>query len=245
AWDAGGADAPRLVTPVAYSEQQGWKERKRTVWLSDGACVDAEAFNFVMQRAPGATITHEATPNADRYSQRKVLNFYVDGHRVAMLMPYQLDAPAGVAAVLESVRGDHQETADRCPKPSRRTLQGVGRALYFSINQRIDAPESDYRFYLCKDALAAAVAPVTDMLTVLWDKPEQCLTWLLMCWQGLAEEVKACTGRTRAEWLRMIEEAKQEDEQADQQPQPQAPAPHRAFESARAQQLPFTFDLAA
>jgi hypothetical protein len=108
AWEAGGANAPVRVRPVAYSEQQGWKERRRHVWLSDGACVDADAFNLILERAPGADLTHEATTDADRYKHQKVLNFYVDGRRVGMLMPYQLDAPAGVAAILETVKADQE-----------------------------------------------------------------------------------------------------------------------------------------
>jgi hypothetical protein len=244
AWTAAGEAAPNRVRPVAYFETQGYKERTRHAVLSSGVCVDADALNFMLARAPGAILTHDAT--ADKRSSGYVLSFYVEGRRVGMLMPYTAERRDGVAAILDA-QGEQETERLRPVITDADRAARVGRFLGGRINGKADSAEADYSFYQHADRLAelAGRAKYPDLLAALREKPAHVLTFLLMCWQDAGRELMACTGRTRGEWLGMIDEPggqaeEEEEREAQARPTPE-PAPLPSFDGRRARQLGLGF----
>jgi hypothetical protein len=203
AWSAGGEAAQRRVYPVAYSEVQGWKSRAAYVYLDDATCVDAGAFAYISRRVEGAAWAHERQD--DRRSSRNVVNVYSHGRRVGMVMPYFRDAPEEAAKLIAAAR-DAGVGAEQLSSawPDAERLRLIGRNLHSAIKRRASARWSDCRFHLCAGELAARVGKSADMLETLGAQPELCFAWLAVCWTGLDAQVKACTGRARAEWIAEI-----------------------------------------
>lgn len=203
AWKSAAAASPKVVRPVAYFEEEGYKERTRHAVLSNGACVDADTLEFVMSRAPGAVLTHDET--ADKRCSGYAVGVHVEGRRVGMFAAYKAKGREGVTAILDAQGGQESEQLRRVEDDADRAAR-VGRYLFGRLQGKADSTAADYRFFLHADRLAQRTGreKLGDLYAALREKPGHCLTWFLLCWQSSAEELMTCTGRARGEWLNMI-----------------------------------------
>lgn len=83
---------PVKVRPIAYSEIQGWKYRVRLVWFSDGSVLNAEIYQFIIERYELLSWTHRQERDDRGKGFKYALNAYFKGERVAAAMTYSAEA---------------------------------------------------------------------------------------------------------------------------------------------------------